>query len=57
MTFESTATTTLNVKYNILTQLWLLYKNTIHNILIPPVKKHKERQYFDQFLKVMHHIV
>ena len=57
MTFESTATTTLNVKYNILTQLCLLYKNTIHNILIPPVKKHKERQYFDQFLKVMHHIV
>ena len=57
MTFESTATTTLNVKYNILTQLWLLYKNTIHNILIPPVKNIRKDSISINFLKVMHHIV
>ena len=57
MTFESTATTTLNVKYNILTQLCFLYKTTTHNILIPPIKNIRKDSISINFLKLMHHIV
>ena len=57
MTFESIATTTLNVKHNLLRQLCLLYKNTIHNILIPLVKTIREDSILIIFFKVMHHIV